>query len=385
MLVTLAREGFEAEFGAPPAVLAVAPGRINLIGEHTDYNNGFALPLAVDRWCIAAAGQALQGPTRAIVLNTRESCDIDTRDATWRDPLVWRGRGWRAYVAGVLAAYAPGNRSLAPMHVALTGDAPIGAGLASSAALEVAVAMVLEGVLGEPVDPIERVFRCRQAEHTFAGVPCGLMDQLACVFGREGHALLIDCRSNEITPIPMPSAEHAVVIAIHSGVRHELASSEYAQRRVGCESAAKALGLGSLRDADRLAHESSELSPSQRDLVRHVLTENKRVTHAAQALVRGDLPRCGALMLESHGSLRDLYKVSCPELDLLVDLAMNIPGVFGSRMTGGGFGGCTVTLASPQALPHLLDSLPSRYAARTGRTATPFIVRSVSGASLMPP
>lgn len=386
--VSRVRDGFASTFGGAPAVVAAAPGRVNLIGEHIDYNDGFVLPMAIDRWCVVAAAPGRTRETRAIVIDSKARLAFDPSDATWRAPMTWRGQGWRPYVAGVLAGYAARDaaRTMPAMDLAITGDVPIGSGLSSSAAIEVAIATAVERVLGVSLDPRERATLCQRAEHEFAGVPCGIMDQLASVLGREGHALLIDCRTLDVSAAPMPDEREAVVVVTNSGVRHDLASSAYAQRRASCESAAKVLGVSSLRDARSHAWHgmgSESLTPEQRDAVRHVVGEIARTLDAARALEANDLPRLGRLMHESHVSLRDHYRVSCHELDTLVELAMQTPGVHGSRMTGAGFGGSVVTLCRPSAVEAMLRDVPSRYAHQTGRDAQAFVVRAVDGARII--
>lgn len=387
-LAARAREGFVSQWGCAPAVVACAPGRVNLIGEHTDYNDGFVLPMAIDRWCVVASAPGSTRDTRAVVIDTKSRMAFDPAHESWREPGLWRGQGWKPYIVGVLAGFAarePGA-AMHPIDLAITGDVPVGSGLSSSAALEVAVATALEGALEMTLAPRDKALLCQKAEHKFAGVPCGVMDQLAAVFGRAGHALLIDCRTLDIAPAPMPPTSEAVVVVINSGLRHDLASSEYADRRAACESAAYKLGVTALRDAGPHAwHGTSaaSLTPNERDAVRHVVSEIARTLDAARALEARDLPRVGRLMHESHVSLRDHYRVSCSELDALVELAMAVPGVHGSRMTGAGFGGCTVTLARPAALPALLEEVPAKYAAQTGREAQAFVVRAAEGARLI--
>ncbi len=387
-LVSRIRDGFASAYGAGPSVVACAPGRVNLIGEHIDYNDGFVLPMAIDRWCVVAASPGRTRETRATVIETRARMTFDPADAAWKSPHTWRGQGWRPYVAGVLAGYADLHRdhAMPPLDLAITGDVPIGSGLSSSAAIEVAVATAVEQVLDMSLAPRERAKLCQRAEHEFAGVPCGIMDQLASVLGREGHALLIDCRTLDVSGAPMPDEDEAVVVVTNSGVRHDLASSAYAERRASCESAAVALGIESLRDARSHAWHgpgAEALSHDQRDAVRHVVGEIARTLDAARALEARDMPRLGRLMHESHVSLRDHYRVSCHELDTLVELAMQTPGVYGSRMTGAGFGGCTVTLCRPTAVDALLRDVPSRYAQQTGREAHGFVVRAVDGAHVI--
>jgi galactokinase len=313
-------------------VRAVAPGRVNLIGEHTDHTGGLVLPMAIDR-VTAVDGDPGGDVVRLVSTHEREPAVVPL--------VVGDPRGvappWARYVAGVVAATAPA--------VGFTGTVsstiPIGAGLSSSAALEVAVALAL-GFRG-PVD--ELAVRCQEAEHRATGVPCGIMDQLASAAGVAGHALLIDCTTLAIRPVPIP--EGVEVTVVDSGERRPLAGTAYGERRRSCEAAQARIGPlrdASPEDVDALA------DPVLRACARHVVTENQRVRDFVAALEAGDLAACGALLAASHASLRDDLRVSTPRLDALVDRLAATPGVFGARLTGGGFGGCAVALSEPGAL-----------------------------------
>jgi galactokinase len=293
-----------------------------------------------------------------------------------------RGR-WPAYVAGPAAILAERLGSHGGVNITIASDVPRGAGLSSSAAAEVATATALAAIWRIDVAPLELARLCQRAEHEWAGVPCGLMDQLASVFGREGHALMIDCRSNGIEPIPLLPPERIALIVTNSGVRHSLAAGEYASRRAACEAAARGMGIGSMRDATPEMIEAASLEYEQRNCAAHVVAENGRVREFAAAIRAGDLAAAGSLMYASHASLRDLYHVSCPELDTLVEIAREVPGVYGSRMTGGGFGGCTITLCEPAAVERLNRELHSRYRAAHNRECTAFAVRPSAGARVV--
>jgi galactokinase len=247
------------------------------------------------------------------------------------------------------------RRGLPAFDLALATSVPIGAGLSSSASLEVAVATLIENMTGAAIGPIDKARLCQRAEHEWAGVPCGIMDQLVSVLGREGHALLIDCRTLDVTHVPMP-ADAAVVVA-DTGVRHELAAGEYAKRRAACSSAAAKLGIASLREATSGMADDPCLEDEERRCVRHVTTENERVLRAVEAMRAGDLPVLGRLMNDSHESLRRDYRVSCAELDALVGAARSVEGVLGARMTGGGFGGCAVVLTTIGAVHGVVGTL----------------------------
>jgi galactokinase len=264
---------------------------------------------------------------------------------------------------------------------------PYGGGLASSAALEVATATLLETIAGPALDPIEKALLCQQAEHDFAGVPCGIMDQFTSILGRENHALLLDCRSRTTTPVPMTDPEVTVLI-INTNIRHKLAESEYARRREQCEAAARALKVAALRDATPAMLEAArgQLDPVVFRRARHVITENARTLQAAKAIQAADWPAVGQLMYASHASLRDDYAVSCPELDTVVEIAREIGGaadVIGCRMTGGGFGGCAVSLVKTEAVQYLTRKLDEAYERKSGRQATIFSSRPAAGARVL--
>ena len=310
-------------------VLAHAPGRVNVIGDHTDTTGGFVLPMAIDLGTtvdLERGGGAVSLSSASFPDEAAEvPLDIDDPAAMSPD--------WARYVAGVVAEVRPAVGGRGTVATTL----PVGAGLSSSAALEVAVALAL----GFEGTPHELALACQRAEQRASGVPCGIMDQLASAAGVEGSLLLIDCRSLDVTPVALPDG--AVVVAVHSGEPRTLAGSAYAERRAGCE-AAEAL-IGPLRDA-RLA-DVAGLPDDLRRLARHVVSENARVLAFVDALRAGDLAAAGALMVESHASLRDDFAVSTPGLDALVSRLAGTPGVFGARLTGAGFGGCAVALCEP--------------------------------------
>ncbi|KAK5616908.1 Galactokinase [Crenichthys baileyi] len=342
----------------PPQVAVCAPGRVNLIGEHTDYNQGFVLPMALPLVTVVVGG-----PTSAqevTVVTAAKDADeprrVDfalTGDGSSLSPGLPR---WANYVKGVIQHYrAP---ALPNFRAVVTSSVPLGGGLSSSASLEVAFYTFLQKLKPDDGEKLPKVLACQQAEHTHAAVPCGIMDQFVSVFGRERHALLIDCRSLEATPVPL--ADPSLVILItNSNVKHSLTGSEYPMRRRQCEQAASALGKDSLRDVTmkELEEAMERLDDVTYRRARHVIEEIERTVQAAEALKRGSYKKFGQLMVESHNSLRNLYEVSCRELDELVSAAMEVEGVFGSRMTGGGFGGCTVTLLQAQAIDKAIQHI----------------------------
>jgi galactokinase len=401
-IVDRAAGEFVGRFGVSPTLASAAPGRVNLIGEHTDYNQGFVLPLAIDRWCVCVAGPAAGGRSRLCAADIDETVEVSLRGLADRGAAA-AGElpAWARYLAGSLVERwgSVGDGVMPELDLVATSTVPVGGGLSSSAAIETAAAVVVEMMASglenplpcvggpavcmqvAPRDRLSRALDCQRAEHRWAGVPCGLMDQLASSFGVGGHALLIDCRSNGVTPAPMPREREAVLLVINSGVRHELAGGEYAKRRAACESAAAALGVGSLREIGSLgAVEWARLDDEQGRCVRHVVGENARTLAAVGALRAGDLGGFGRLMLESHASLAGDYRVSCRELDVIVGLASATAGVFGARMTGGGFGGCAIVLATPEGAEVVARELPRAYLGATGVGCTVERVRAVEGA-----
>jgi galactokinase len=351
---------------------------VNLIGEHTDYNDGFVLPMAIGR-SVAMAASPADTPRPRIRIHSsamRGLVEIDLERVTRET-----GGAWSNYVRGVVAGFQSKGANVGSMDVLVESDLPLGGGLSSSAALEVAMATLLEAATGLVLDPIEKARLCQRAEHDYAGVPCGLMDQLASVLGDEGGALLVDCRTHASRVVPINGA--AAVVVCDTGVRHALAEGEYARRRAECERAARALRIASLRDATLAGVLEAELDPVARRRARHVVSENARTLAAAKFLEEGDFNAAGALFYESHASLRDDYEVSCAELDGLVDLARDLgatAGVFGSRMTGGGFGGSTIVLVRADSVDAVMGELAHRYAACTGRVLDAFVTRPARGA-----
>jgi galactokinase len=371
-----ARAGFSTQFGREPQFAASAPGRVNLIGEHTDYTGGFVLPIAIDRVCVAVGGAAADpAVSRLTTVDLGQAVEIDLRAgieaAAEAGPnRVVRG-SWSSYIAGVATEFfeaAVGRVAPANVDLVVASSVPVGSGLSSSASLEVAVATLLEAATGVKLDAAARALLCQRAEHRYVGVPCGIMDQFISVMGREGHALLIDCRSRAATLVPMPPPTEAAVVVMDTGVCHALASGEYAQRRAACAQAEAVLGR-SLRDStpEQIATAFGPSDPLL-PIARHVVTENARTQEAAAALRAGDLPRLGRLMNQSHDSLRDDYRVSCAELDALVDVARAVSGVYGARMTGGGFGGCAIAVCNPEAANSLAQAVGAADG-RAGRAA----------------
>ncbi|NOS68572.1 MAG: galactokinase [Verrucomicrobia bacterium] len=334
---------FATRFGKSPGIIVAAPGRVNLIGEHTDYNDGFVLPMALERRTLLVGSKAEDKQVVLHSLTTGESAEFSLRDELRRgEP------GWANYVLGVVAGFRRLGIPVPGFNVLIDSDVPLGGGLSSSAALEVATATFLESLTGHKLDPVQKALLCQKAEHEFAGVPCGIMDQFTSVMARKDHLLLLDCRSQETRFIPVSDPSLAVLI-INTNVRHKLADGEYAKRHAECEEAAHQLKVKALRDATPklLQTHADKLSPQIFRRARHVISENSRTVLAAELFSASQWENVGELMYQSHDSLRDDYEVSCRELDTVVDIAHNIGvegGVFGCRMTGGGFGGCAVAL-----------------------------------------
>ena len=389
----VARE-FGRRFGRPPRWMAAAPGRVNLIGEHTDYNDGFVLPMAIERYVVMAAAPAAEtgalqpGAVRfgkPYCLSSSAVAEPERFFAEGCD--VQQLAPWARYVYGVMQGCRAHGLDAPGLDVLIDSTVPLGGGLSSSAALEVATATLIEAVTGQTLEPIAKALLCQQAEHQYAGVPCGIMDQFASVLGQAGHLLLLDCRSTQIRMVPLADPEVEVLI-INSNVKRELAGGEYARRRSQCQAAARAMGVASLRDAthDTRRPHAAALEPVLMRRARHVMDENERTTATAHSLTRGQWTEVGRLMAASHASLRDDYEVSCEELDVLVELARQHGGdgaVIGSRMTGGGFGGCTVSLVRKAHRDRLAPAIASDYERLTGIAPTLFTTRPAQGAQVL--
>ena len=375
-----ATAAFADRLGGAPAWAAYAPGRVNLIGDHTDYTGGFVLPMTIDRGTHAVVRPRTDSVVRVVAEGFGEATHRLGKAVASDAPL------WSRYVLGVareVASRPEAGAQGADLYV--TGDMPVGAGLSSSASLTVSVALALAAAWGAALTETEAALLAQRVEHVDAGVQCGIMDQVAVRSGRAGHAVFLDCRSLDSEAVPVPLDEATVVI-VNSGVGRSLAESAYNERRASVEGAAETLArLGvtgpdgtpveSLRDvteADLDAHADALGEDLPR--ARHVVTENRRVTEAVAALRAGHLGEVGRLMFASHASLRDGYKVSGPELDLLVDAARGA-GALGARLTGAGFGGCTVNLVPLARLDDFTSSLPTVYRSQTGREAEVFVVR----------
>ena len=361
---------FAAQHGRQPRLIAEAPGRVNLIGEHTDYNGGFVLPVAIDRTIAVAAAPREDNRVLAHSVDHDQRDDFSL-DGARRHPMG----GWRNYVRGVLWALLDSQLPLSGVDLSISGDVPQGAGLSSSAALELALAGAICAASGVEISPREMALLCQRAEHMYAGVQCGIMDQFAAALGREGCALFIDCQSLETEDVPLPDG--VAIVVIDSKAPRQLADTPYNQRREECAEAARVLGVTSLRDADGSQIES--LPEVLRRRARHVVSENARVLDARAALRDGDVETLGRLFAESHASLRDDFEASTPEIDLLVELANAAPGAIGARLTGGGFGGCTVNLVEASESQTFGETVVSQYRQRGGLEAEAHVCRASDG------
>ncbi len=379
------REALRAHFSHDAPGIAEAPGRVNLIGEHLDYNEGYVLPAAIDRSVLVAYAARDDATVRAHSLDYDEEITFSLSEPIERDD----AHPWSNYVRGVIAVLAAEGFSGGGLDIAVTGDVPIGAGLSSSAALEVATAGAVRAAWRLDLDNERLAQLCQRAEHEFAGVQCGVMDQLASALGRAGCALLIDCRTLTHESIPLRLEEHGIeLVIVDSGVPRQLEASAYNQRREECEEAFRLLrdairdrAIRSLRDVtlDDLGKYSQVLSRTLLHRARHVVTEQQRVVDSIAALGQADHAMLGELMNQSHSSLRDDFEVSCPQLDRLQSLAKSLRGVPGARLTGAGFGGCTVQLVERDALAAFEQDVVERYRGETGLAAKLFVCHAADG------
>ena len=375
-LRTQVYEEFRRRFGSEPSFLARAPGRVNLIGDHTDYNDGFVLPMAIDRevWLAVRARDDRRVSVHS--LDFREDATFALDDGSVR-----RG-GWVEYLRGVAWALEEGGRPTSGWEGVAAGDVPVGAGLSSSAALELAAARTFAAVSGVVWQPVAMARIAQRAENEWVGVNCGIMDQLISAAGAAGHALLIDCRSLETRSVLVP--DRAAVVVLDTGTRRGLVDSAYNERRAQCETAAAFFGAAALRDVDVATFErrQGELDPTTRKRARHVITENARTLEAAELLERNDVAAVGALMDQSHISLRDDFEVSRSELDTMVELARRQPGCFGARMTGAGFGGCAVALVERSQADVFARNVSAAYTQAVGLNPSVYVCAASQGASV---
>ena len=370
---------FSERFGGASRLYR-APGRVNLIGEHTDYNEGYVMPMAIGLSCWVALGPR---DDRKLVIYSE---DLDaTVELNLASPGLRPSHHWSDYPLGVAAILQQEGYSLRGANLHIRTDVPLGAGLSSSAALEVAVGYALLRSSGHEVEPLKLAVLCQRAENEFVGARCGIMDQFAACHGQAGKALILDCRSLDYRPVDLPP--NVAVLVCDTKVKHELASGEYNLRRTECEEAVTIMAetiprIRALRDvnAKELETHRSRLTPTLYKRARHVVTENERVKASAAALEQGDITSFGALMRASHRSLRDDYQVSCAELEAMVEIADRQPGVYGSRLTGGGFGGCTVSLVDAEHSAEFQRRVAEAYHAKTGIHTDIYLCQASQGA-----
>lgn len=368
---------FEKQFGTNAAHVIRAPGRVNLIGEHTDYNDGFVLPCAIGPSTMVAIGGRGDGQVHVVATDFGDATDMfDLKDIRSSE------QGWANYVRGMVDAVQKAGFQLQGANLAIAGNIPKGAGLSSSASLEVAVGRAMLALCGTDIDRTRLAQIAQVAECDFVGTKCGIMDQLISAQGKAGHALLIDCRSLGLTDAPVP-ADLAIMI-VHSGVTRGLVEGHYNERRRQCEAAAKAMGVSALRDADMEMLNAAGLDPVTHNRARHVIGENRRTVEAAAALEKGDLQRLGILMAESHQSMRDDFEITVPAIDRLVDVLQNAIGTEGgARMTGGGFGGACVALMPVSRVSDVRAAVERGYQTPDGKIAEIMVETAGPGVRLV--
>lgn len=369
---------FAEQFGYPASHVIQAPGRVNLIGEHTDYNDGFVLPCAIDYQTVVSCAPRSDRIVRVIAADYDNQRDEFSLDA----PIVSHDtQQWSNYVRGVVKHLQKRNNHFGGADLVISGNVPQGAGLSSSASLEVAVGTVFQQLYHLPLDGAQIALNGQEAENQFVGCNCGIMDQLISALGKKDHALLIDCRTLGTKPVSMPKG--VAVVIINSNFKRTLVGSEYNTRREQCETGARFFQQPALRDVklaqfNAVAH---ELDPIVAKRVRHVLTENARTVEAASALANGDLQRMGQLMAESHASMRDDFEITVPQIDTLVEIVKGVIGDQGGvRMTGGGFGGCIVALVPEALVDKVQQTVAQQYEAKTGIKETFYVCKPSQGA-----
>jgi len=371
----MASRDFVDRYGECPAFLVRAPGRVNLIGEHTDYNDGFVLPLAIEREVWIALRPRPDG-TVAV-----SSADFEENAVFALDDLVRGGPAWGEYVKGTAWSLAAAGYQLQGWDGAVRSDVPIGAGLSSSAAVELATARAFATIAQLDWNPAAMARLAQRAENEWVGMRCGIMDQMIAAVGREGHAVLIDCRTLTTRPVPLP--DRTVVVVMDTATRRGLVESAYNERRRQCEDAAAFFGVRALRDVslEMLERADQRLDAASARRARHVVTENARTLAAADAMCGGDAPALGALMTESHRSLRDDFEVSSIALDTMVDIAQEQEACYGARMTGGGFGGCAVALVDRAAVDSFVARVTEEYERRTRTAPRLYVTGATAGAT----
>jgi len=376
---------FAEIFGGEPAAVVRAPGRVNLIGGHTDYNDGYVLPVAIDRSVVVAAAPR---DDRQVVIHALDFGEVVTFSLDDFEHDGYReAQAWSNYQRGVAYFLEERGIELPGLNAVVIGDVPIGSGLSSSAAIEVSMAYTWQVLAGFELSRVELALLCQRAESEFVGMNCGIMDQFVSALGQRDHALLIDCRSLHHEPVPLPAG--AAIIVADTMKRRGLVGSEYNTRRRECEEGARILQrylpqVQALRDisTDQFVEYKGQLPGNARKRCRHIIYENERVLKSVAALRAGDLAAFGQLMNESHASLRDDYEVSCAELDIMAEAAWKVGGVYGSRMTGAGFGGCTVSLVAEEAIEDFRGQAAAAYEEATGIVPQIYACRAEDGVAV---
>ncbi|WP_234497107.1 galactokinase [Vibrio maritimus] len=380
-LIQNVRASFNEVFNYLPTHIVQAPGRVNLIGEHTDYNDGFVLPCAINYKTVVAAAKRDDNTVR--VLSVDNGNVVDTFDII-KEIAFQKDKVWANYIRGVVKCLIGRGYELGGADISVSGNVPQGAGLSSSAALEVVIGQTFKELYNLEISQAEIALNGQQAENEFVGCKCGIMDQMISAEGRENHAMLLDCRTLETKAISMPN--NISVVIINSNRKRGLVDSEYNTRRAQCEEAARVIGVSALRDAtiEQLYSVTNDLDETAVKRARHVITENARTLDAASALSVGDMKRMGELMAESHASMRDDFEITVREIDVLVDMVKEVVGEQGGvRMTGGGFGGCIVALVPPHLVDPVIATVENKYEALTGLKESIYVCQAKSGANLV--
>lgn len=377
-LIADVKDTFTTLFDYPATHIIQAPGRVNLIGEHTDYNDGFVLPCAINYQAMVAAAKRSDNIVRVISIdygNQEDQFDL-TKEIKFQDDCMWAN-----YIRGVVKCLLARGYQFQGADIVISGNVPQGAGLSSSAALEVVIGQTFKTLYALDISQLDIALNGQQAENEFVGCNCGIMDQLISACGKEDHALLLDCRSLETQSVPMP--EDTAIVIINSNKKRGLVDSEYNTRRLQCEEAARLFAVPALRDVTLKQFNThlNKLPPIVAKRARHVITENERTVKAAEALRRGDLKLMGRLMEESHISMRDDFEITVPEIDLIVDIVKAEIGEQGGvRMTGGGFGGCVVALVPNDRVEAVKLVVTSQYKAATGLKESIYVCQAKDGA-----
>ncbi|ORT49231.1 galactokinase [Vibrio sp. qd031] len=380
-LIDAVTGSFEQVLNYAPTHIIQAPGRVNLIGEHTDYNDGFVLPCAINYNTVVAAAKRDDSIIRLISVdydNATDEFDIEQEIEFIEDKM------WANYIRGVVKYLMKRGYTLGGADISVSGNVPQGAGLSSSAALEVVIGQTFKELFNLDISQSEIALNGQQAENEFVGCNCGIMDQMISAVGKENHAMLLDCRSLETQLVSMP--EDLAVVIINSNKKRGLVDSEYNTRREQCEEAARIMGVKALRDADMALFDSkfSLMSEATAKRARHVITENERTVEAAKALADRDMTRMGELMAQSHASMRDDFEITVPAIDTLVEIVKAVIGDQGGvRMTGGGFGGCIVSLMPPALVDDVKAAVEAQYQAATGLKESIYVCQAKDGAGLV--